>query len=86
MTEDQLRLVLARNVAERMQKLGLRQEDLEKRAELGQSTVSRILSRGGSATLKSLASMAEALECQPWELLVDDEATREAALRKLLGR
>jgi transcriptional regulator with XRE-family HTH domain len=82
--EEQLREVLARNVAARMAKLDLTQEALERRAGLGQSTVSRVLTKGGSATLKSLAALAKALECQAWELLVDDEATREAAMRKIL--
>ena len=83
-TEEQLREVLARNVAKRTELLGLTQEAVEERAGMGQSTVSRILGKGGSATLKSLAALARALECQPWELLVDDEATREAAMRKIL--
>ena len=83
-TEEQLREVLARNVAKRTELLGLTQEAVEERAGMGQSTVSRILTKGGSATLRSLAALARALECQPWELLVDNEATREAAMRKIL--
>lgn len=84
-TEEQLRVVLARNVEARQKLLGLTQEAMEARAGLGQSTVSRILTLGGSATLRSLAALAKALDCQPWELLVDDDATREAALKKILG-
>lgn len=83
-TEEELRAILARNVEARRKLLGLTQEAMEERAKLGQSTVSRIVGQGGSATLKSLAALAKALECLPFELLVDDEATREAYLRKLL--
>lgn len=76
---------MARNVKSRMAAAGLTQEQIEERAGLGQSTVSRVLLSGGAATLATIAALARALGCQPWELLVDDDATREAALRKMLG-
>lgn len=85
---DNLREILARNLRARMEaNPAIRtQELLEKKAGLGQATVSRILNCGGAATLDSLAALAQACECQAWELLVDDDATREAAIRKILGR
>lgn len=81
--KDSLRHVLALNLAARMTALGKVQEDLG--PLVSQSSVSRILKEQTPVNLDLLERLAEAVECQAWELLVDGPATREAALRKLLG-
>lgn len=58
---------------------------LAKRAGVGQSHISRILRQESAATIDVIASLAEALNIQPWELLADSDATRQAALEKMLG-
>jgi ribosome-binding protein aMBF1 (putative translation factor) len=82
----QLREVLARNVQREMDKKGWKQPDLETSSKVGQSTISRIKLRQGAATLDAIAKIAGALGVQPWELLVDDDTTREAAYKRILGR
>jgi len=84
-SEQDLIELLRRNVAARKAKLGLTQEQIESRGELGQATVSGVLNGRAASTLKTLAGLAKALDCQPWELLVDDEATRAAYIKKALG-
>lgn len=77
---------MARNVRQRMDAKGLSQPDVERLSGLavGQSTVSRLVTGDGSARLDTIAVVAGVLGCQPWELLVDDNATREAAYKKIL--
>jgi hypothetical protein len=36
-------------------------------------------------TLETIGTLAEALRMQPWELLVNDEATRAEILQRILG-
>jgi transcriptional regulator with XRE-family HTH domain len=69
-----------------MDKKGWKQPDLETSSKVGQSTISRIKLRQGAATLDAIAKIAGALGVQPWELLVDDDTTREAAYKRILGR
>lgn len=83
---QQLRDILARNVQRAMDARGWEQPDLERESGVGQSTISRIKLRQGAATLDVIAKLARALKMQPWELLVDDDATREDAYRRILGR
>lgn len=87
-TNDELREVLARNVQARIDADPALQvqENLEKRSGLGQATISRVLNSGGAATLDTIAALARGIGCQPWELLVDDEATRAEAMRRMLSR
>lgn len=58
---------------------------LAERSGISQAHVSRLLNRHAAATVDVLDALARACRCQPWELLVDDEATREQALRRILG-
>lgn len=81
---EQLAKVLARNARKRMDELGIKAQ--EKVEGVKQSTLSRVLLADGTPTLRTLAIVAKALDCQAWELLVDEEATREAAYRKILGK
>lgn len=57
---------------------------LGKRAKVGHSHIGRILRGESSATTDMLDALASALGVQTWELLTDSEATREAALRKIM--
>lgn len=83
-----LRAVLARNVRRRMAETPSirRQEMLEEKSGLGQSTVSRVLNCGGAATLDTLEALARAIGCQPWELLVDDDQLREEIVSRFIKR
>lgn len=87
MKKTQLRQIVARNLRRAMERNPScdTQTALAKRAGIGQSHVSRILRGESAATLDLLAAMAEALNIQPWELLADEEATRQAAIEKMLG-
>lgn len=60
------------------------QEWLESRSGLGQTTISRVLNQGGAATLDTIAALAKGLGVLPWELLVDDEETRQTIIRRFL--
>lgn len=83
-----LRQVLAANLRAAMQKNPAisTQPKLEAKSGVGQSTISRILKEQGAATLDVIADLAKAVGCQPWELLVDDDETREAALARMIRR
>lgn len=58
---------------------------LAKKAGISQSHLSKVLRCEAAATTDLIASIAEALDCQPWELLANTEATRKAALERMLG-
>jgi hypothetical protein len=86
-TNEALRRALARNVRERMEKdptlnsgpkLGLR-------AGLGKSTIQHVLNQDAAATIDTVAALARAFGCQPFELLVDSDAARAEALKRMLG-
>jgi transcriptional regulator with XRE-family HTH domain len=62
------------------------QQKLAARSGLSQQHVSRILRAEVSAGLEVIGALAKALRCQPWELLVDEEATRQAALERMIVR
>ena len=86
MVEKQARQTLARNVADRMHRdpnLDT-QEKLAARAKVAQPHISRILRGRSAATIDVLAGLARAFGCQPWELLVDTELTRQAALQRMI--
>jgi transcriptional regulator with XRE-family HTH domain len=59
---------------------------LSARSGVDQGYISRVLRQEAAITIEVLEKLAKGARCQPWELLVDDEATREAAIRKLLGK
>jgi hypothetical protein len=83
-----LKAILARNVRRHMESNPLirRQEMLEEKSGMGQSTVSRVLNCGGAATLDTLEALARAIGCQPWELLVDDDQMREEIVSRFIKR
>lgn len=87
MRKELLRQILASNVSRRMETSpGLdTQPALAKKAGIGQSHVSRLLNAKQSVGLDVVAAVSGALGCQPWELLTNDEATRRAAMERMLG-
>lgn len=81
-----LRDVLADNVRRHMQK-DPGQKRLEKKSGVSQATISRILKGSddpSSITLKKLEGVAEALGCEVWELLIDDETVRQTIVNRFL--
>src|SRR5688572_1278536 len=86
MGERQIRQTLARNLADAM----YRNPDLDtqaklsKKSKVAQPHISRILRCTSGATIDALANLARALGMQPWELLVDTQLTRRAALEKMI--
>jgi transcriptional regulator with XRE-family HTH domain len=87
-TDAELRLALASNVRARMeadQALNSHPK-LAAKAGIGKSTIGYVLSGSNDATISTVAALARAFGCQPWELLVHDEAAREAAYRRIMGR
>ena len=60
------------------------QAGVAKRAGVAQSHVSRLLRCEAAATTDLIAALSRALDVQPWELLADAEATRQAALEKMI--
>jgi transcriptional regulator with XRE-family HTH domain len=86
MGEKEARQVLARNVRDRMGRDANldTQPKLSAKSKVAQPHISRILRGTSGATIDAIAKLAGAFGCQPWELLVDTELTREAALRRMI--
>lgn len=80
-----LREILAANLKNRMDERHMKQGDLALRAGVAQSHISRLSRMESGATIDILASVSEALGCQPWELLIDDDAVRREAVERMLG-
>jgi transcriptional regulator with XRE-family HTH domain len=87
-TDAELRQALASNVRKRMQadESMNSQPKLAAKAGIGKSTVGYVLQAENDATLGTIAALARAFGCEPWELLVQDEDNREAAWRRIMGR
>ena len=87
MTEKELRKVVVNNIHAAMERARIPSVNiLARRAKVGQSALSRVMRLEGCMTTDRLASVAKALGVQPWELLVDDQATREEAMKRMLGK
>lgn len=86
MRRSQIRQTLAANLAAAMTRSPTAdtQQKLARRAKIGQSHISRILRGTSAATVDAVEALASALGLQPWELLADGDATREAALKKMI--
>jgi hypothetical protein len=86
MTKNPIRQTLARNVADRMHRNPAfdTQAKLSARSGVAQPHISRILRGTSAATVDRVARLASAFACQPWELLVDTELTRQAALQRMI--
>jgi DNA-binding Xre family transcriptional regulator len=84
--KNQIRQLLARNVFDRMQRdpnLDT-QKKLSSKSGIAQPHISRILRATSAVTIDGLSQLANAFNCQPWELLVDTELTRKAALERMI--
>jgi transcriptional regulator with XRE-family HTH domain len=86
MKKTSSRQILAENLARAMARSADMQNNLAlaRRAKVGNSHIGRILKQESAATVDMLDALAAALGLQPWELLTDSEATREAALKKIM--
>jgi hypothetical protein len=86
MVERQVRQTLARNVADRMHRDPAldTQKKLSGKSGVAQPHISRILRCTTGATIDAVGGLARAFGCQPWELLVDTELTRQAALKRMI--
>ncbi len=62
------------------------QPKLAAKAGLGKSTIGYVLSGANDATIATIAALARAFGCEPWELVIDDDNAREAAYRRIMGR
>ena len=83
--KEVLRQILARNVRERMDAGSIdTQPKLAKAAGVAQSHISRVVGGKQSIGLDVIAALSEAFECQPWELLANDEATRQEAMERMI--
>jgi DNA-binding Xre family transcriptional regulator len=75
--DEEIRTILANNVRWRMQDLFIQESDkpkaLAKRAGLYKSRVQNILSKDQGISIDVLASLATALECKPYHLLIPPE-------------
>lgn len=89
MTSAEIRRVLARNVELYANKRGWVgrgwQAELSKASGIANSHITRLMDGTSAYTVDRLTDLAKALGVQPWELLVDSEETRKAALEKILG-
>ena len=83
---SELRKVVAHNLRRLMEATpGLdTQEAVARKAVIAQSHVSKILRCQANATLDLVAALARAFNVLPWELLANTEATRKAALERML--
>lgn len=80
-----IRGTLADNIRARLAGAGLDNPTaLARKAKVDPSYVAKLMRTQFSCSVDVLEKIADALECQPWELLVDSEATREAAYKKIL--
>lgn len=83
-----IRQVLADNLRARMaadESIG-DQPKLAARSGVDQSYISKLLKHKSGASVDALEKLARGCRCQPWELLVDEEAIREEAIRAYLAR
>lgn len=83
-----IREVLAANLQARMDadETISNQPLLSARSGVDQGYISRVLRQEAAVSIEVLEKLARGCRCQPWELLVDEEATREAAIRRMLGK
>jgi transcriptional regulator with XRE-family HTH domain len=80
-----LRAILARQVNARMQNSAYhKQALLARRAGIAQSHVSRLLNSRAGVTIDTLEAVAEAFDCEPYELLIDDDQARRALIERLM--
>jgi transcriptional regulator with XRE-family HTH domain len=85
MKKVDIRQAFAQNLSAHMRKQGLNQPELAARSGVSQSHLSEMLRGITKVSLDLVADLAFALKCDPWELIVDSDATRQNVLSKILG-
>lgn len=79
--------ILAENVARYMeQKPDVDSGPKLRRYGITDGTLNRIRKQSHFVGIDKLERLARAFGCEPWELLVDGEQTREAIVRRFLGK
>jgi transcriptional regulator with XRE-family HTH domain len=81
MAKSDIKQILAQNI-ERFNRSS--QAKLADRAGMSKSHLSEVMRGISVPTIEIVAQLAEALGRQPWELLADSTATRNAALAKMI--
>jgi ribosome-binding protein aMBF1 (putative translation factor) len=84
MKKADIQQLFGRNLEEAMRRRGINQQRLGELSGLSPSHISEARRGISSPTLETLNALAHALQMQPWELLADDEATREDYIRRAL--
>jgi hypothetical protein len=87
-TDAELRQAVARNVQARMDadpdlKSSVK---LAARSGVSKSAINYVLAADNDCTIATIAGLARAFRCQPWELMVADEDDRAAGWRRLMVR
>jgi transcriptional regulator with XRE-family HTH domain len=85
MDKYKMRQIVGANIERARKAVGLEtQPQLAKKAKIGQSSISRIENCESSPTVDMLVQIGNAVGLEPWELLANDEATRETIIRKMI--
>jgi uncharacterized protein YerC len=71
---------LADNVKRRMAESGLSGPTIYAKTGVSVGTLSRITNEGVATGIDNVERLAEIFGCEPWELLVPDDETREAII------
>jgi transcriptional regulator with XRE-family HTH domain len=80
--DGQIGQVLAHNLRRAMERLEITQAEVAARGGLHPSQVSETLNFVSSPTIETAEKMARGVGMQLWELLVDNNAIRERAIRR----
>jgi plasmid maintenance system antidote protein VapI len=68
-----------------MEKSGLdTQPKLAAKSHVSQSHISRLLDQESGVSIDVVERLAAAFDCQPWELLVDNDAMRDEVVRRFV--
>jgi len=80
-----IRQTLAKNLEHFIRSRGfVNPTALADKSGIARATMSEIMNGKTNIQLDTLARLASTLQCQPWELLADDEATRDAIYAKFI--
>lgn len=85
MPKNEIRQVVAQNLRDAMERAGMNQTDLAKKAGISGSHLSEILRQLASVTVDLVADLAKALGVEPWELLVNGEQAKKVAWARVVG-
>lgn len=85
MEKNKLREILARKLQAAID-AGETQTSLAQRSGISQQHISRLLRCDAAPTIDALVGLAQALRCQPFELLLDDDELRDEIYRRAIGK